>query len=79
LSKFLPRLSEGAQPLRELTAKGAKFIWSPQHESAFQEVRELVVKHAVLKYYDLQEEVTSASDPEDKNQESSSAVKISRF
>ena len=62
LSKFLPRLSEVAQPLREMTAKEAKFIWSPQHETAFQEVRELVVKHPVLKYYDLQEEVTVQCD-----------------
>ena len=62
LSKFLPRLSEVAQPLREMTAKEAKFIWSPQHETAFQEVRELVVRHPVLKYYDLQEEVTVQCD-----------------
>jgi len=62
LSKFLPRLSEVAQPLREMTSKEAKFIWSQQHESAFQEVRELVVKHPVLKYYDLQEEVTVQCD-----------------
>ena len=62
LSKFLPRLSEVAQPLREMTAKEAKFIWSPQHETAFQEPRELVVRHPVLKYYDLQEEVTGQCD-----------------
>jgi len=49
LSKFLPRLSEVAQPLREMTSMEAKFIWSQQHERAFQEVRELVVKHPVLK------------------------------
>ena len=62
LSKFLPRLSEVAQPLREMTSKEAKFIWSQQHKRAFQEVRELVVKHPVLKYYDLQEEVTVQCD-----------------
>jgi len=62
LAKFLPRLSEVAQPLREMTAKDAKFIWSQHHETAFQEVRELVVKHPVLKYYDLQEEVTVQCD-----------------
>ena len=62
LSKFPPRLSEVAQPLREMTAKEAKFIWSPQHETAFQEVRELVVRHPVLKYYDLKEEVTVQCD-----------------
>ena len=45
-----------------MTAKEAKFIWSTQHETAFQEVRELVVRHPVLKYYDLQEEVTVQCD-----------------
>lgn len=65
LSKFLPRLSEVAQPLRDLTAKEAKFIWSEQHEEAFKEVRKLVVKHPVLKYYDLAEEVTIQCDASD--------------
>ena len=45
-----------------MPAKEAKFIWSPQHETAFQEVRELVVRHPVLKYYDLKEEVTAQCD-----------------
>ena len=45
-----------------MTSKEAKSIWSQQHESAFQEVRELAVKHPVLKYYDLQEEVTAQCD-----------------
>ena len=38
LSKFLPRLREVAQPLREMCSKEAKFIWSQQHETAFREV-----------------------------------------
>ena len=54
-SKFLPRLSEVAQPLRDLTVKEAKFIWSEKHEEAFKEGRKLVVKHCMLKYYDLEE------------------------
>ena len=37
-SKFLAKLSEVVQPLREQTAKEAKFIWSQQHETAFKEV-----------------------------------------
>ena len=45
-----------------MTAKEARFIWSPQHERAFQEVRDFVVRHPVLKYYDLQEEVTVQCD-----------------
>ena len=50
------------QPLRDLIAKEAKFIWPQQHENTFKEVREVVVKHPVLKYYDLEEEVTVQCD-----------------
>jgi len=46
LSKFLPKLSEVVQPLRLMTAMGAKFIWSQQHEAAFKEVCELVASQA---------------------------------
>ena len=43
LSKFLPRLAEVAQPLCNLTAKEAPFLWSPQHELAFAEIKQLIV------------------------------------
>ena len=62
LVKVRPRLSEVAQPLRVLSAKEAKFIWSQQDEDIFKEVRELVVKHPMLKCYDLEEEVTVQCD-----------------
>ena len=62
LFKFLPRLSEVTKPLREMTGKEAKFTWPPQHETAFQEMRELVVRHPMLKHYDQQEEVTVQCD-----------------
>ena len=62
LSKFLLRLSEVAQPLREMSAKEAEVIWSPQHETALLEVQEVVVRHPVPKYYNLQEEVTVQCD-----------------
>ena len=45
-----------------MTAKEAKFIWSQQHETAFKEARELVVKYPVLKYYDVQEPVVVQCD-----------------
>lgn len=47
LSKFLQRLSDVAQPLRDLTMKDARFLWSPQHEKAFKEVKKLVISHRV--------------------------------
>ena len=35
LAKFLPRLSEVSQPSRVLTLTDAQFIWSEQHDKAF--------------------------------------------
>ena len=66
LSKFLPRLSDVVHPLRELTTKEAKFIWSEKHEKAFTEVKQLVVNHPVLRYYDMTEEVTIQCDASEK-------------
>ena len=63
LAKFLPRLSElVAQPLRELTAKEPQYLWSPQHEAAFTDIKQLAVNHPVLKFYDPQAEVTLQCD-----------------
>ena len=62
LSKFLPRLAEVTQPLHELTAKEAPFLWSPQHESALAGIKQLVADHPVLKFYDPEGEVTLQCD-----------------
>lgn len=66
LAKFLPRLSEVAQPLREQTTKNARFVWSRQHDKAFAEVKQLVIAHPVLKYYGMSEEVTIQCDASEK-------------
>ena len=55
LSKFLSRLSEVVQPLRDLTTKDAKFTWANQHDRAFNEVKKLVVNHPVLAYHESKE------------------------
>lgn len=44
LSRFLPRLTDVAQPLRDLTSKDAKFTWAKQHDTAFNEVKKLVAQ-----------------------------------
>lgn len=66
LSKFLPRLADVAQPLRDLTTKDARFTWSKQHDAAFKEVKKLVVNHPVLRYYSYEEEVTLQCDASEK-------------
>lgn len=62
LGKFLPRLSEMAQPLRDLTLANAQFVWSDQHNKEFDKVKNLVAKHPVLKYYDISEKVNNQSE-----------------
>ena len=66
LAKFLPRLSEIAQPIRELTTKDAKFIWSRQHDEAFEQIKKLVTSYPVLRYYDMNAEVTLQCDASEK-------------
>ena len=66
LAKFMPKLAHISQPLRELTTKKVQFLWSPQHDKAFNEVKQLTTKHPVLKYYDLNEEVTLQCDASEK-------------
>jgi len=66
LPNFLPRLADVAQPLKDLTTKDAKFTWVKQHNTAFKEVKKLVVNHPVLKYYDCNEEVTLQCDASEK-------------
>ena len=66
LAKFMSKLAHISQPLRELTTKKAQFVWSPQHDKAFSEVKQLTTKHPVLKYYDINEEVTLQCDASEK-------------
>ena len=66
LAKFLPRLSEISQPIRQLTTKDVKFIWTRQHDESFEEIKKLVTRHPVLRYYDMTTEVTIQCDASEK-------------
>lgn len=49
-----------------MTTKNAQFVWSSQHDKTFNEVKLLVTSHPVLKYYDVNEEVTLQCDASEK-------------
>ena len=66
LPRFLPRLSKVAQRLRDLTQANARFVWSKQHDKTFEDVKKLVVEAPVLKYYDINEEVTLQCDASER-------------
>ena len=62
LAKFLPSLSDMTASLRELCKKDAEFIWSSPQEKAFQAVKDAATNVPVLRYYDLNKEVTIQCD-----------------
>ena len=66
LSKFLPKLSDVSAPLRELTVGQSKFTWAKQHDKAFATIQQLVIQHPVLKFNNIEEEVTIQTDASDK-------------
>ena len=52
LSKFLPRLSEVCEPLRKLMLHEVEWFWTDIHDKAVEQVKLLVTKAPVLKYFD---------------------------
>lgn len=59
LSKFAPMLSDINAPLRQLLKESNEFIWDAQHDKAFKEMKELIIREPgpVLAYYDPSKEL----------------------
>ncbi len=62
LSKFLPHLSSVTKPLRELTQKDVEWVWGPAQQGALDSLKKAVTNTPVLKYYNIDEEVTIQCD-----------------
>ena len=62
LAKFLPKLSEVLEPIRQLTREGTTWIWTPTHDKAFETVQKLVAEATVLAFYNPEEELTIQCD-----------------
>ena len=62
LSKFLPCLSDMTKPLRDLTLKDTLWTWGPDQQAAFDKLKEAVTDTPVLRYNNVEEEVTIQSD-----------------
>ena len=65
LSKFLPQFSTVCEPLRRLTDSQGVLDWLPQHEEAFIKIKELITQVPVLRYFDVNKEVTIVCDSSD--------------
>ena len=51
LSKFSARLSEIAEPIRELSKDKVPFNWGPEHQSAFTQMKKDIASTPILAYY----------------------------
>ena len=52
LGKYIPNLSSLNKPLRQLLEKDVAWHWTEEHRKCFQQLKEVITKAPVLKYYD---------------------------
>ena len=62
LSKFSVRLSELAEPIRELSKDKVPFNWGPEHHVAFKQMKKEIVRAPILAYYNPKKETILQTD-----------------
>ena len=62
LSKFSARLSELAEPIRELCKDKVPFNWGPEHQAAFKQMKHEIVRAPILAYYNPKMETVLQTD-----------------
>ena len=66
LAKFLPRLSDVLDPIRQLAREGVPWQWTKVQDNAFKTVQKLVTEAPVLAFYDPSAELTIQCDSSQK-------------
>ena len=66
LSKFSPRLTELAEPIRELTKEKVPFNWGSEHQESFTMLKNEIVREPLLAYYTPQKETILQTDASTK-------------
>ena len=62
LSKFLPRLSELAEPIRQLSKDKVPLNWGPEHQAAFQQMKKEISCAPVFVYYNPKKQTMLQTD-----------------
>ena len=52
LAKFLPNLSDVTEPLRHLLDRDVEWHWDHKHVNVLTQVKQLIIKETVLRYFD---------------------------
>ena len=62
LSKFSAILSEIAEPIRELAKNRVPFIWVPEHQAAFTQMKQEIISAPILAYYNPKKKIVLQTD-----------------
>ncbi len=62
LAKFIPNFSQLAAPLRVLLEKNTEWHWDLPQQSSFERLKHAITNAPILKYYDMNKEVTIQVD-----------------
>ena len=62
LGKFSPRVADISQPMRELLCNGRAWVWGPEQEKSFSEIKQELVKPTVLALYNSQAKTKISAD-----------------
>ncbi|GBP81081.1 Transposon Tf2-9 polyprotein [Eumeta japonica] len=62
LNKFIPKMSDLRNPLRNLLHKNTSFIWEIDHEEALNKIKQILQSPPVLILYDVNKSVTLSVD-----------------
>ncbi|XP_053154028.1 uncharacterized protein K02A2.6-like isoform X1 [Hemicordylus capensis] len=62
LSKYIPREAELTAPLRNLLKKNVLFQWMPEHQKAFEVVKQQLCQAPLLQYFDVKKSVLVQAD-----------------
>ncbi|KAK3084719.1 hypothetical protein FSP39_017965 [Pinctada imbricata] len=66
VGKFIPNLSDLSAPLRDLTKNDVAWHWDKPQQESFDNLKKVLTSTPVLKFYDLNKEVTISVDASSK-------------
>ena len=62
LSGFVPDFAHMTKSLRGLTGRNASFIWLPDHEEEFENIKKVLTNDMVITHFDPSREVVVITD-----------------
>ena len=62
LPKFSARLSELAEPIREICKDKVPFNWGPEHQAVFKQMKHEIFRAPILAYYNPKKETVLQTD-----------------